>query len=150
MGFPVTGQGYNIVAFSFYIGQIFTVHVDEPNGLWRVRRLLHMGFPDHVYIAAYASWQISWRKYTRLGRDHDAACYPKIFRPLFRSATPSRRALLLALRNSLLTATLLTGALESCVAPILILLISMFYKKDEQVCRNFYAVHHHSVLNKDQ
>lgn len=26
------------------------------------------------------------------------------------------------------------GMLESCVAPILILIISMFYKKNEQVC----------------
>ena len=27
-----------------------------------------------------------------------------------------------------------SGMCESCVAPILILIISMFYKKDEQVC----------------
>lgn len=29
---------------------------------------------------------------------------------------------------------ILLGMLESCVAPILILIISMFYKKEEQVC----------------
>lgn len=38
-----------------------------------------------------------------------------------------------------------TGALESCVAPILILLISMFYKKDEQVSARMD--HRRSMLN---
>ena len=33
---------------------------------------------------------------------------------------------------------ILLGMLESCVAPILVLIISMFYRKEEQVCWNTF------------
>ena len=55
-----------------------------------VSRLLCMGLPDYVHIAAYASWQVPWGKHSRLGRDHDAACHPQNIRSLLRSTTPPR------------------------------------------------------------
>ncbi|EPT03575.1 hypothetical protein FOMPIDRAFT_1115193 [Fomitopsis schrenkii] len=98
MGFPVTGQGYNIVAFSFYIGffvWVFpTMYISQ-----RTRLGKYLG--GNILV-----WGVIMMLHT----------IPKSFAPFF------------VLR-------LFLGALESCVAPILILLISMFYKKDEQASR---------------
>ncbi|OCH93601.1 MFS general substrate transporter [Obba rivulosa] len=95
MGFPVTGQGYNLVALSFYVGFL----------IW-------------VFPAMYISQKTRLAKYlgTNIvlwGIIMALHAIPHSFAPFF------------VLR-------LILGMLESCVAPILILIISMFYKKDEQ------------------
>ncbi|KAH9938379.1 MFS general substrate transporter [Fomitopsis serialis] len=98
MGFPVTGQGYNVVAFSFYIG--FFVWVFPT-----------MYISQRTRLGKYLGGNILlWGAIMMLH------AIPKSFAPFF------------VLR-------LLLGALESCVAPILILIVSMFYKKDEQASR---------------
>ncbi|KZT13006.1 MFS general substrate transporter [Laetiporus sulphureus 93-53] len=98
MGFPVTGQEYNIVAFSFYVGFVIwvfpTMYISQ-----RTRLAKYLG----VNIVL---WGIVLLLHV----------IPNSFGPFF------------ALR-------LLLGMLESCVAPTLILMISMFYKKDEQASR---------------
>ncbi|KZT72575.1 MFS general substrate transporter [Daedalea quercina L-15889] len=111
MGFPVTGEGYNIVAFSFYIG--FFVWVFPT-----------MYISQRTRLGKYLGGNIlAWGAIMMLH------AIPKSFGPFF------------VLR-------LLLGALESCVAPILILLISMFYKKDEQASRiaMFYMMNGFSAV----
>ncbi|TFK83642.1 MFS general substrate transporter [Polyporus arcularius HHB13444] len=98
MGFPVTGQGYNLVALSFYIGFLIWVF---PSMF--IAQRLRLG----KYLGAnIVAWGIVMMLHA----------IPRSFGPFF------------ALR-------LLLGMLESCVAPILILIISMFYKKNEQGSR---------------
>ena len=90
MGFPVTGQGYNIVAFSFYIGERYSLSLGTRWLTVIASRVLRMGFPDHVYIAAYTPWQISWGQYPRLGRHHDATRDSQVVRSLLCSAATAR------------------------------------------------------------
>ncbi|KAJ8501432.1 hypothetical protein ONZ51_g593 [Trametes cubensis] len=98
MGFPVTGQGYNLVALSFYIGFLIWVFPS-------------MYIAQRLRLAKYLGTNIvAWGIIMMLH------AIPRSFGPFF------------ALR-------LLLGMLESCVAPILILIISMFYKKNEQGSR---------------
>ncbi|KAF9448174.1 MFS general substrate transporter [Macrolepiota fuliginosa MF-IS2] len=98
MGFPVTGQGYNLVSMAFYLGFLFwefpTTYISQ-----KLRAAKYLG----VNI-------IAWGIILML---HAAA---ESFGAFF------------ALR-------FLLGMCESCVAPILILIISMFYKKNEQARR---------------
>ncbi|KAH8118441.1 MFS general substrate transporter [Phellopilus nigrolimitatus] len=98
MGFPITGQDYNLVALAFYVGFF----------LWE--------FPT-VYI----SQRLRLAKYLGVN-----VCLWGIV--LMCHAIPSTFAPFFVLR-------FLLGMLESCVAPILILIISMFYKKNEQTQR---------------
>ncbi|KAI5124717.1 hypothetical protein M0805_005355, partial [Coniferiporia weirii] len=98
MGFPITGQDYNLVALAFYVGFF----------VWE--------FPT-VYI----SQKLKLGKYLGInvvlwGIVLMLQAVPNTFGPIF------------FLR-------FLLGMLESCVAPILILIISMFYKKNEQARR---------------
>lgn len=111
MGFPVTGQGYNLVALSFYIGFL----------IW-------------VFPTMYISQKTRLGKYLGVnvvlwGIIMMLHAIPRSFGPFF------------ILR-------LLLGMLESCVAPILILIISMFYKKDEQATRIswFYLMNGFSAI----
>ncbi|KAI0721897.1 MFS general substrate transporter [Cerioporus squamosus] len=98
MGFPVTGQGYNLVALSFYIGFLIWVFPSM-----YIAQRLRLG----KYLGAnIVAWGIIMMLHA----------IPRSFGPFF------------ALR-------LLLGMLESCVAPILILIVSMFYKKNEQGSR---------------
>ncbi|OSC99141.1 MFS general substrate transporter [Trametes coccinea BRFM310] len=98
MGFPVTGQGYNVVALSFYIGFLIWVFPS-------------MYIAQRLRLAKYLGANIvAWGVIMMLH------AIPSSFGPFF------------ALR-------LLLGMLESCVAPILILIVSMFYKKNEQGSR---------------
>ncbi|KAI0676837.1 MFS general substrate transporter [Trametes maxima] len=98
MGFPVTGQGYNLVALSFYIGFLIWVFPS-------------MYIAQRLKLAKYLGVNIiAWGVVMMLH------AVPRTFGPFF------------ALR-------LLLGMLESCVAPTLILIISMFYKKNEQGSR---------------
>ncbi|KAI0649995.1 MFS general substrate transporter [Trametes meyenii] len=98
MGFPVTGQGYNLVALSFYIGFLIWVFPS-------------MYIAQRLKLAKYLGANIvAWGVIMMLH------AIPGTFGPFF------------ALR-------LLLGMLESCVAPILILIVSMFYKKNEQGSR---------------
>ncbi|KAI9001175.1 MFS general substrate transporter [Trametes punicea] len=98
MGFPVTGQGYNLVALSFYIGFLIWVFPS-------------MYIAQRLRLAKYLGANIvAWGAVMMLH------AIPRSFGSFF------------ALR-------LLLGMLESCVAPILILIVSMFYKKDEQGSR---------------
>ncbi|GJE84701.1 MFS general substrate transporter [Phanerochaete sordida] len=101
MGFPITGQHYNLVSLAFYAGFL----------VWE--------FPT-VYI----SQKLRVAKY--LG------CNVVVWGALLmlQASTTSFRAFF-ALR-------FLLGMCECCVAPILILIISMFYKKDEQGVRVSY------------
>ncbi|TBU32142.1 MFS general substrate transporter [Dichomitus squalens] len=98
MGFPVTGQGYNLVALSFYIGFL----------IW-------------VFPSMYIAQRLRLGKY--LGANIVAWGAIMMLHVL-----PTSFGGFFALR-------LLLGMLESCVAPILILIISMFYKKNEQGIR---------------
>ncbi|PCH41449.1 MFS general substrate transporter [Wolfiporia cocos MD-104 SS10] len=98
MGFPVTGQGYNVVALSFYIGFL----------IW-------------VFPTMYISQKTRLGKYLGVnvvlwGIIMMLHAIPRSFGPFF-------------------VMRLILGMLESCVAPILILIISMFYKKNEQALR---------------
>ncbi|KAI0637784.1 MFS general substrate transporter [Trametes polyzona] len=95
MNFPVTGQGYNLVSLSFYIGFLIWVFPS-------------MYIAQRLRLAKYLGANIvAWGAIMMLH------AIPNSFGPFF------------ALR-------LLLGMLESCVAPILILIVSMFYRKDEQ------------------
>ncbi|KII94789.1 hypothetical protein PLICRDRAFT_192065 [Plicaturopsis crispa FD-325 SS-3] len=98
MGFPVTGQHYNLVALSFYVGFLVWVFPTM-----YISQKLRLG----KYLGAnIVLWGIVLMLHV----------IPNTFGPFF------------ALR-------LLLGCLESCVAPILVLIISMFYKKNEQATR---------------
>ncbi|KAH9853800.1 MFS general substrate transporter [Lenzites betulinus] len=98
MGFPITGQRYNLVSLAFYLGFLVwefpTVYISQ-----KLRVAKYLG-------ANIIVWGI-------ILMCHAAAT---TFGQFF------------ALR-------FLLGMCESCVAPILILIISMFYKKDEQGTR---------------
>ncbi|KAI0352702.1 MFS general substrate transporter [Trametes cingulata] len=98
MGFPITGQHYNLVSLAFYLGFL----------VWE--------FPT-VYI----SQKLRVAKY--LGAN--IIVWGAI---LMCHAAATSFGAFFALR-------FLLGMCESCVAPILILIISMFYKKDEQGTR---------------
>ncbi|KZV75411.1 MFS general substrate transporter [Peniophora sp. CONT] len=98
MGFPITGQQYNLVSMAFYLG------------------FLIFEFPT-VYI----SQKLRLAKY--LGGN--IVLWGAI---LMLHAVPSSFGAFFALR-------FLLGMCECCVAPILILIISMFYKKNEQASR---------------
>ncbi|KAF8809386.1 MFS general substrate transporter [Phlegmacium glaucopus] len=98
MGLPITGQHFNLVSLSFYVGFL----------VWEFPT---MYISQKTRIAKYLGGNIVlWGAILML---HAAA-------PTFGS--------FFALR-------FLLGMCESCVAPILILLISMFYKKEEQASR---------------
>ncbi|KAI0771462.1 MFS general substrate transporter [Trametes elegans] len=98
MNFPVTGEGYNLVALSFYIGFLIWVFPS-------------MYIAQRLRLAKYLGTNIvAWGAIMMLH------AVPRSFGPFF------------ALR-------LILGMLESCVAPILILIVSMFYRKNEQGSR---------------
>ncbi|KAI0780563.1 MFS general substrate transporter [Trametes elegans] len=98
MGFPITGQRYNLVSMAFYLGYfawIFpTVYISQ-----KLRLAKYLG-------ANIIIWGIV----------------------LMAHAATTSFGTFFALR-------FLLGMCESCVTPILILIISMFYKKDEQGTR---------------
>ncbi|TFK83643.1 MFS general substrate transporter [Polyporus arcularius HHB13444] len=98
MGFPITGQQYNLVSLAFYLGFL----------VWE--------FPT-VYI----SQKLKVAKY--LGAN--IIVWGIV---LMCHAAATSFGAFFALR-------FLLGMCESCVAPILILIISMFYRKDEQATR---------------
>ncbi|KAF8509171.1 MFS general substrate transporter [Hysterangium stoloniferum] len=101
MGLPVTGQHYNLVSLSFYVGFL----------VWEFPT---MYISQKTRLAKYLGGNIvMWGIVLML---HAVA---RTFSAFF------------ALRFFL-------GMLESCVAPILILVISMFYKKSEQATRISY------------
>ncbi|KAH7920805.1 MFS general substrate transporter [Leucogyrophana mollusca] len=101
MGFPITGQEYNLVSMAFYLGYV----------VWEFPTVY---IAQKLRLAKYLSANIVvWGVVLML---HGAA---NSFGAFF------------ALRFIL-------GMCESCVAPILILIISMFYKKDEQATRIAY------------
>ncbi|KAI1792940.1 MFS general substrate transporter [Ganoderma leucocontextum] len=98
MGFPITGQKYNLVSLAFYLGFLVwefpTVYISQ-----KLRVAKYLG-------ANIIAWGII----------------------LMCHAAASSFGAFFALR-------FLLGMCESCVAPILILIISMFYRKDEQATR---------------
>ncbi|KAI9063352.1 MFS general substrate transporter [Trametes sanguinea] len=98
MGFPITGQHYNLVSLAFYVGFLIwefpTVYISQ-----KLRVAKYLG-------ANIVIWGII----------------------LMCHAAATSFGAFFALR-------FLLGMCESCVAPILILIISMFYKKDEQGTR---------------
>ncbi|KAI0269278.1 MFS general substrate transporter [Gloeopeniophorella convolvens] len=98
MGFPITGQDYNLVSMAFYLGFLVwefpTVYISQK---------LRLG----KYLGANI---VLWG--TILMLHSVAGSFSSFF----------------ALRFFM-------GMCESCVAPILILIISMFYKKEEQATR---------------
>ncbi|KAM5532434.1 hypothetical protein V8D89_013928 [Ganoderma adspersum] len=98
MGFPITGQKYNLVSLAFYLGFLVwefpTVYISQ-----KLRVAKYLG-------ANIIVWGII----------------------LMCHAGASSFGAFFALR-------FLLGMCESCVAPILILIISMFYKKNEQATR---------------
>ncbi|KAL5526502.1 hypothetical protein ACEPAF_8226 [Sanghuangporus sanghuang] len=95
MGFPITGQKYNLVALAFYVGFF----------IWE--------FPTQ-----YIAQKLRLGKYLGV----NVVLWGVI---LMLQAVPTTFAPFFVLR-------VLLGMLESCVAPILVLIISMFYKKNEQ------------------
>ncbi|TRM67974.1 major facilitator superfamily domain-containing protein [Schizophyllum amplum] len=98
MGFPITGQEYNLVSMAFYLGFL----------VWE--------FPT-VYI----SQKMRVGKYLGV----NIVLWGIV---LMLHAAGTSFGAIFALR-------ILLGMLESCVAPILILIITMFYKKNEQATR---------------
>ncbi|EIW61735.1 MFS general substrate transporter [Trametes versicolor FP-101664 SS1] len=98
MGFPITGQHYNLVSLAFYLGFLVwefpTVYISQ-----KLRVAKYLG-------ANIIIWGII----------------------LMCHAAATSFGAFFALR-------FLLGMCESCVAPILILIITMFYKKDEQGTR---------------
>ncbi|KAL5527492.1 hypothetical protein ACEPAG_6283 [Sanghuangporus baumii] len=95
MGFPITGQEYNLVALAFYLGFF----------IWE--------FPTQ-----YIAQKLRLGKYLGV----NVVLWGVV---LMLQAIPNTFAPVFVLR-------ILLGMLESCVAPILILIISMFYRKNEQ------------------
>lgn len=98
-----------------------------------------MGLPYHVYRATAPAGKVSWNKHRRMGHDHDAACAAEIFRRILRVATLTRYGEV-SYEFAVVRLTVCSGMLESCVAPILILIISMFYKKNEQARSSPHSV----------
>jgi ACS family allantoate permease-like MFS transporter len=116
MGLPIMGQHYNLISLAFYLGNPFLPVPLSVMLSWKTQ----LGFLIWEFPTVYISQKLRLGKY--LGVNivvwgivlmlHSVA---STFGPFF------------ALR-------FLLGMCESCVAPILILIISMFYKKNEQVC----------------
>ncbi|CAA7259690.1 unnamed protein product [Cyclocybe aegerita] len=98
MGFPITGQRYNLVSLAFYLGFLVwefpTVYISQ-----KTRVAKYLG-------ANIVAWGVI----------------------LMLHAVGTSFGAFFALR-------FLLGMCESCVAPSLILIISMFYKKNEQARR---------------
>ncbi|KAI0637783.1 MFS general substrate transporter [Trametes polyzona] len=99
MGFPITGQHYNLVSLAFYLGELRAYYYSPVSLITKLRAAKYLG-------ANIIVWGII----------------------LMCHAAASSFGAFFALRFML-------GMCESCVAPILILIISMFYKKDEQGTR---------------
>lgn len=98
MGFPVTGQHYNLVSLAFYAGFV----------IWEIPTVY---LSQKTRVAKYLGCNIVlWGIILML------------------HATASTFQAFFALR-------FLLGMCESCAAPLLILVISMFYKKNEQGSR---------------
>ncbi|KAL5504213.1 hypothetical protein ACEPAH_8287 [Sanghuangporus vaninii] len=95
MGFPITGQNYNLVALAVYVGYF----------IWE--------FPTQ-----FIAQKLRLGKYLGV----NVVLWGVI---LMLQAVPTTFVPFFVLR-------LLLGMLESCVAPILVLIVSMFYKKNEQ------------------
>ena len=92
-----------------------------------------MGVPYDVHLAEVEIGKISWREHRPMGRHYDATCCTENVRAVFRT-TITPRSVRHCKANFIPTNGLGSlGMLESCVAPILILIISMFYTKREQV-----------------
>ncbi|KAG1779774.1 MFS general substrate transporter [Suillus placidus] len=106
MGFPIVGQNYNLVSMAFYLDLMNC----PPTGY------LFWEFPT-----VYVSQKLRLAKY--LGGN--IVVWGII---LMLHASTDNFGAFFALR-------FLLGMCESCVAPCLILIISMFYKKDEQAKR---------------
>lgn len=90
-----------------------------------------MGISNDVYLPTTTIGQIPGLQRRPVGCDHDVALGTTIVWTIFCSPIPTRyevrnASVLIGLKFAL-------GMLESCVAPILILIISMFYTKSEQV-----------------
>lgn len=94
-----------------------------------------MGIPYYVYFPEDSPREISGSERRPMGNHHDATRYSAIIRTILYFEAPARYAARRTMNRLPRFYKLFLGMLESCVAPILILIISMFYKKDEQVCR---------------
>ena len=93
MGFPVTGQGYNLVALSFYIGEsTYPALSSRFTHCHSALRLLDMGIPFNVYRATTSAREVPWSEHRRMGRDHDVARHPSFLWPIFCDAVDSRDA----------------------------------------------------------
>lgn len=90
-----------------------------------------MGIPNDVYLPRAAIGQVPGLQRRTVGHDHDVALGATIIWAFFCSPVLTRYRVRSAFTLIELISAL--GMLESCVAPILILIISMFYTKSEQV-----------------
>ncbi|KAJ7781320.1 MFS general substrate transporter [Mycena metata] len=115
MGLPITGQNYNLVSAAFYFGDIVT-HIFAIFTIYTILGFLLFEFPT-VYI----SQKLRVAKYLGV----NIIIWGII---LMLHAVGTSFGAFFALR-------FLLGMCECCVAPILILIISMFYKKNEQASR---------------
>ncbi|KAF8842245.1 MFS general substrate transporter [Paxillus ammoniavirescens] len=104
MGFPISGQDYNLVSMAFYLG--------------------NKGFIVWEFPTVYIAQKLPLAKYLSA----NIIIWGVVL--ICHGAANSFGAFF-ALRFIL-------GMCESCVAPILILVISMFYKKNEQATRIAY------------
>ncbi|KAE9410394.1 MFS general substrate transporter [Gymnopus androsaceus JB14] len=117
MGLPITGQNYNLVSAAFYFGR----HLANIAGFESDVDSLPLGFLVFEFPTVYLSQKTRVAKY--LGCN--IVLWGII---LMLHAVGTSFGAFFALR-------FLLGMCESCVAPTLILIISMFYKKNEQASR---------------
>ena len=115
MGFPIKGQQYNLVSMAFYLGFLIfefpSVYISQ-----KLRLAKYLG----AHCISYHS-----RHHLTTNTGGNIVVWGAI---LMLHAVPSPFGAFFALR-------FLLGMCECCVAPILILIISMFYKKSEQASR---------------
>lgn len=90
-----------------------------------------MGISNNVYLPTTAIGKVPGLQRRTVGYDHDVALGAANIWAILRSPILTRyevrnASVFIGLKSAI-------GMLESCVAPILILIISMFYTKSEQV-----------------
>ena len=134
MGLPVTGQ----VSVRRILTTFRSKHSSIRQHYNLVALAFYLGFLTWVFPTMYISQRLRLGKYLGTnvvlwGIVMMLHAVPKSFGPFFLLRLLLGTSDALSLNAAGLILELLPGALESCVAPILILIISMFYTKKEQV-----------------
>lgn len=142
-------QKYNLVSLAFYLGKQSVVVVWPSLYADFFRRVPCLGIPYGVHLSeaegtssdactrspsltASQGREVPGSQHHRLGYYPHVPRCGFVLRGILRVTFLVRCVMTSLLINR--SNSVVLGMCESCVAPILILIISMFYKKNEQVC----------------